>query len=172
VRSPVGQRPLTRAYRLGFSATPPRLELASVLQTIEEWTRHGDVALVLLQPPWRSLLADTSAAFLVRRDQAELVALYRRKGLPVIAMIDATDGLARDKEGPELAALWTISNPSGRGGGSTARPAPSLLSRLYRFGRHYRFAAKAQGDFHEERREGGSVRLAIPQLRCVALHQR
>ncbi len=146
---PSANRPSTRAYRLGFSATPPRLELASVLQTIEQWTGHGDAALVSLQPPWRSLLADTSAAFLVRRDQAELVALYRRKRLPVGSRLGAT------------AAPLT-----------EATAEPSFLPRLYRFGRNYRFATKAQCDFHEERREGGSVRLAISQLGCVALDQR
>ena len=103
--NPSASGPLPRSYRLGFSATPPRLEIASVLRTIDEWTKHGDAALLPLQPPWRSLLADTNAAFLVRREHAELVALYRNKGLPVIAMIDATDGLAREKEAPELVAL-------------------------------------------------------------------
>jgi hypothetical protein len=103
--NPAADRLLPRTFRLGFSATPPRLEVASVLQTIDQWTKHGDAALLALTPPWRSLLADTSAALLVRRDQADLVALYRSKGLPIVVMVDATDGLAREKEAPELVAL-------------------------------------------------------------------
>src|SRR5204862_5194112 len=99
-----GQLP-TRTYRMGFADTPPRLELPLVLRTIDEMSHHADAALLTLTPPWKSMLADTSPAVLVRRDQFALVQLYRGKGLPVIAMIDVTDGLARDREAPELVAL-------------------------------------------------------------------
>jgi len=104
-QSPSGTRGESRSYYLGFAATPPRLEIASVLRTIDEWRPHADAALLALTPPWKSLLADTSAAVLVHRDQAQLVHLYRQRGLSVIAMVDATDGLAREKEAPELVAL-------------------------------------------------------------------
>ena len=94
-----------RTYRLGFSALPPRLETPLVLRTIDEMSRHADAALVPLTPPWKGLLADTSAALLVRRDQLGLIQLYRSKSFPIVAMIDVTDGLARDREAPELVAL-------------------------------------------------------------------
>jgi hypothetical protein len=94
-----------RAYRLGFSATPPRPEIAAALRAVDMWTKRADAALLALTVPWRSLLADTSAGVLVRRDQLQLVQLYRSRGLMVAAMVDATDGLARDKEAPELVAL-------------------------------------------------------------------
>ncbi len=94
-----------RAYRIGFAATPPRLDIQSVLATIEMWMPRADGALLSLTVPWKSLLADTSARVLVRRDQLELVQLYRGRGLEVVAMIDATDGLARDREAPELLEL-------------------------------------------------------------------
>ena len=94
-----------RTYRLGFAATPPRLDIQSVLRTIEMWMPRADGALLSLTVPWNSLLADTSARVLVRRDQLELVQLYRSRGLEVVAMIDATDGLARDREAPELVEL-------------------------------------------------------------------
>jgi hypothetical protein len=94
-----------RVYRVGFSGFPPRLETPLVLRTIDEMSRHADAALVPLTPPWKSMLADTSPAFLVRREQAGLVQLYRGKHFPIVAMIDVTDGLARDREAPELVAL-------------------------------------------------------------------
>jgi hypothetical protein len=75
------------------------------LQTIDEWRPHADIAQITQGVPWRALLADTSAAELVRRDLKELVALYRSRGLPLIVQIDVTDGLARDREAPELVAL-------------------------------------------------------------------
>src|SRR2546423_8029995 len=94
----------SRSFRMGFSATPPRLDIQSVLQTIDMWSTRGDAALLALTPPWKAMLADTSPAAIVQRDQVDLVKLYRQRGLAVIAMVDATDGLARDKEAPELVA--------------------------------------------------------------------
>jgi len=110
-----------RSYRLGFSATPPRLEIASVLATIEAWRPHADIALVTQSVPWKSMLADTTAPFLVRRDLAQLIALYRSHGLPVIVQVDGTDGLARDREAPELVAA----------GRSISEPAVQALYREY-----------------------------------------
>jgi hypothetical protein len=106
---------------MGFAATPPRLDIQSVLQTIEMWMPRGDAALLALTVPWKSLLADTSASFLVRRDQFDLVQLYRSRGLTIVAMVDATDGLARDREAPELVAL----------GRSIREPAVQLAYREY-----------------------------------------
>jgi hypothetical protein len=97
--------PTARTYRLGFSATPPRLTIESVLATIEAWRPHADIAQITQGVPWKALLADTSAAELVRRDLKELAALYHGRGLPLLIQIDVTDGLARDKEAPELVAL-------------------------------------------------------------------
>jgi hypothetical protein len=95
----------SRTYRMGFAATPPRLTIQSVLATIEMWMPRADGALLSLTVPWRSLLAGTSARVLVRRDQLELVELYRARGLDVVAMVDPTDGLGRDREAPELVEL-------------------------------------------------------------------
>jgi hypothetical protein len=102
-----------RSYRIGFAATPPRLDVQSVLRTIEMWMPRADGALFALTVPWKSLLADTSARFLVRRDQLDLVQLYRNRSLTIVAMVDATDGLARDREAPELIELGrSIREPS------------------------------------------------------------
>ena len=102
---PAAPDPSPRPYVLGFSAMPPRLDVASVLQTIETWSPRSDAALLALTVPWKSMLADTTAPFLVRRDQRELVQLYRTRKFTVVAMVDATDGLGREREAPELVAL-------------------------------------------------------------------
>ena len=94
-----------RTYRMGFSALPSRPTTESVLATIAAWRTHADIANVSLTPPWRALLADTSPAVLVRRDLVQLAELYRSRGLPLAVQVDATDGLAREKEAPELVAL-------------------------------------------------------------------
>ena len=93
-----------RTYMMGFTADPPRMDLASALKTIDTWSPRADAALVQLTPPWKSMLADTSAAFIINREQRELVQFYRSKKLGVVAMIDATDGLNRAQEHPDLLA--------------------------------------------------------------------
>ena len=94
--------PSPRSYRLGFSSTPPRLTVESVLATIEAWHTHADVAQITQGVPWHALLADSTGPQLVHRDLAELAALYRSRGLPLIIQVDVTDGLGRDREAPEL----------------------------------------------------------------------
>jgi hypothetical protein len=102
-----------RTYRLGFSSTPPRLTIESVIQTINTWEPHADIALINQGVPWRALLADTSAAELVRRDLKDLAVHYHGRGMPLIVEIDVTDGLARDREAPDLVALGrSISEPA------------------------------------------------------------
>ena len=103
----------SRTYRLGFSSTPPRLTIESVIQTITTWEPHADIALINQGVPWRALLSDTSAAELVRRDLKDLAVHYHGKGMPLIVEIDVTDGLARDREAPDLVALGrSISEPA------------------------------------------------------------
>src|SRR3954470_2353109 len=105
--------PASRTYRLGFSSTPPRLTIESVIQTITTWEPHADIALINQGVPWRALLADSSAPFLVTRDLKDLEVHYHGRGMPLIVEIDATDGLARDREAPELVALGrSISEPA------------------------------------------------------------
>lgn len=105
----------TRTYRLGFAANPPVLTIQSIIQTIDAWRPRADIAQITQEVPWRALLADTSAAFLVRRELKELSDLYKSRGFPVIVQIDATDGLARDKEASPLRELGrSISEPAVR----------------------------------------------------------
>ena len=103
----------TRSYRMGFSAMPPRLELPLVLRTIEEFAPRADAALLSTSPPWKTLLAGTPAATIVTQDPLPLAGLFRAKGLPIVAMVDVTDGLARDREAPELVAMGrSITEPA------------------------------------------------------------
>lgn len=119
--TPADPATTARTYRMGFSAAPPRLETQSVIQTIEMWSKRGDAALLALTPPWKAMLNDTNPSVVIRRDQLELVNYYRQKGMQIVAMVDATDGLARDKEAPELVAL----------GRSIKEPAIQAMYREY-----------------------------------------
>jgi hypothetical protein len=94
----------TRTYRLGFSVIPPRPDVAVALQAFELWSRRSDAALFHVAVPWQGLLADSSAAALIRKHQLELAQLYRSRGLPVVFTVDPTDGLNRAREDTALTA--------------------------------------------------------------------
>ena len=116
-----GPNVAARSYRMGFSSAPPRLDIPSVIATLEAWRPHADVAQFNLGVPWRALLADTSARTIIRREQLDLAEYYRARGLPIVVQVDATDGLAREREAPELVAL----------GRSIAEPAVQAAYREY-----------------------------------------
>jgi len=120
-KSPTDVARSARTFRMGFSAVPPKLEVQSAIATINMWSTRGDAALLALTPPWKAMLADTNPAVIIRREQTDLVNFYRSKGMQVVAMIDATDGLSRDKEATELVAA----------GRSIKEPAIQALYREY-----------------------------------------
>jgi hypothetical protein len=103
----------TRTYRMGFSAIPPRLSTAEVLRTADEMSKHADAALMVLDIPWAALLADTSAALLVRRDQLQLARLLTQRGVPLVVQLEPANGLDRAAESAALVALGrSITEPA------------------------------------------------------------
>ena len=108
-----------RTYRMGFSPIPPRLSVPEVLRTIDSVSKHADAALMVVEVPWKALLADTSAALLVRRDNLPVAQLFRQHGMPIVATIELANGLDRGAEADALVAL----------GRSIAEPA---VQRAYR----------------------------------------
>jgi hypothetical protein len=111
----------TRTYRMGFSSLPPRLTIPEVLQTIDSVSKHGDAALMVVDVPWAALLADSSPAFLVRRDQYPVALRFQQRGLPLVATIEPANGLDRKAESDVLVRL----------GRSIAEPAVQRVYREY-----------------------------------------
>ncbi|HEU4722760.1 MAG TPA: hypothetical protein VFS59_15485 [Gemmatimonadaceae bacterium] len=109
----------TRTYRMGFSWMPPRPTVPEVLRTIDSVGKHADGALMVVDVPWKALLADTSASQLVRRDNLPVAQLFRQRGLPIVATLELANGLDRTAEAEALVAL----------GRSIAEPA---VQRAYR----------------------------------------
>jgi hypothetical protein len=102
-----------RTFRMGFSPIPPRLSTAEVLRTADEMSKHADAALTVLDIPWAALLADTSAALLVRRDQLQLARLLTQRGVPLVATLEPANGLDRGAEAAALVALGrSITEPA------------------------------------------------------------
>jgi hypothetical protein len=106
---------------MGFSGLPPRATVAEVIRTIDLWSPRAELAIIHEELPWTELLAGVPADTLVRRDQLDLVAYYRAKGLQLVFMADLCDGLSRGDEAPRLRAL----------GRSIAEPAVQQVYRAY-----------------------------------------
>src|ERR1044072_9408191 len=71
----------TRSYRMGFSPLPPRNDPATVLPTLEKWTRRADAGIMRVSPPWAALLAGSSATAEVQKDLLGIANYYFGKGL-------------------------------------------------------------------------------------------
>ncbi|HET9010792.1 MAG TPA: hypothetical protein VFN38_03210 [Gemmatimonadaceae bacterium] len=98
---------------MGASPLPPRLTTPEVLRTIDSVSRHSDGALMSVDIPWAALLADSSAALLVRRDQLAVSQLFAQHGLPVTVTLDVTNGLNRAAESDVLVKLGrSITDPA------------------------------------------------------------
>ncbi|HEX6942935.1 MAG TPA: hypothetical protein VF128_08395 [Gemmatimonadaceae bacterium] len=95
----------TRTFRMGFSAIPPRANEAVLLAALDMWTQRGDAAIMHVSPPWAALLSGVSATAAVNANELPLANYYRAKNLEVVVMVDATDGLNRAAEAPELVQL-------------------------------------------------------------------
>jgi hypothetical protein len=108
-----------RTYRLGFSGFPPKPDFTVALSAIEMWVTRADAAIFHMEVPWQKLLSGKSAEDALQEDGVELAQFYRSRGLSIVFTIDATDGLARDRESPALRAA----------GRSITEPA---IQRLYR----------------------------------------
>jgi hypothetical protein len=117
---PTGPSEPTRTYHMGFSAFPPRFDLPTLLANLALWTQRADGAILHVSPPWTALLAGIPADSAVRADPLGLANYYRSRGITTIVVtLDATDGLNRAADAPELVAA----------GRSLAEPA---IQRLYR----------------------------------------
>ncbi len=105
--------PAARTYRMGFSPLPPRLTIPEVLRTVDSVTAHADAALMVIDIPWVALLADTSAAFLVRRDQYPLALRFQQRGLPLVLTLEVANGINRSAESDALLKLGrSITEPA------------------------------------------------------------
>jgi hypothetical protein len=115
---------------MGFSGFPPRPDFDVAVRAIEAWTQRADIAIVHEELPWTELLAGVAPDSILRPSKDDLIAYYRAKGLALVFIADANDGLAREREAPGLRAA----------GRSITEPA---VQRLYRdwiqaFVRRYR----------------------------------
>ena len=104
---------------MGFSAIGPTPNVATALASIDMWSMRADAAIMHVDVQWGAMLAGTSAAAAAKANALELSNYYRARKLPIVLMLDVTNGLARDREAPELVAA----------GRSITEPA---IQRLYR----------------------------------------
>lgn len=96
-----------RTYLMGFSAIPPRFDstTAYLISAIDNWVPHADAAIMHVSPPWAAMIGGYSPAQAVDTVQVPLANYYRAKHLAIVFTVDATDGLNRAAEAPELVSL-------------------------------------------------------------------
>src|SRR5258706_15951917 len=96
-----------RSYLMGFSAIPPRFDTstANLIAAINNWVPHADAAIMHVSPPWAAMIGGYSPAQAVDTVQVPLANYYRSKNLAIVFTVDATDGLNRAAEAPELVSL-------------------------------------------------------------------
>ncbi len=94
-----------RSFLMGFSAFPPRLDSTIVIPALNYWIPHADAAIMHVSPPWAALIGGVSPAAAVDDVEVPLANYYRAKGLALVFTVDATDGLNRAAQAPELVAL-------------------------------------------------------------------
>ena len=111
----------TRSYRMGFSAIPPTTNQATAVASLDMWSRRADAAIMHVDVQWAAMLAGNSAATAARANALDLANYYRAHNLPIVLMLDVTNGLARNQEAPELVAA----------GRSITEPAIQQLYRDY-----------------------------------------
>jgi hypothetical protein len=93
-----------RTYRMGFSAIPPKADFALLIAALEMWRTRSDAAIMHVSPPWDTLLAGypvDSAVILLHQGLADY---YKGSGRTLVVMLDATNGLDRSSDAPELVA--------------------------------------------------------------------
>src|SRR5947207_3351782 len=96
-----------RTYLMGFSAIPPRFDTstANLIAAIDNWVPHADAAIMHVSPSWAAMLAGATPDSAVRTVELPLAQYSRSNGLDIVFTVDATDGLNRAAEAPELVAL-------------------------------------------------------------------
>ena len=95
----------SRSFLMGFSAFPPRQDTAIIVPAISYWAQRADAAIIHASPPWAALVGGVSPATAVDTVQVPLANYFRAKRLALVFTVDATDGLNRVAEAPELVAL-------------------------------------------------------------------
>lgn len=90
---------------MGFSAILPRNDTTIVVPALNMWIQRADAAIIHASPPWAALLGGVAPGTTVDSVQVPLASYYRAKGLRLVFTVDATDGLNRAAEAPELVAL-------------------------------------------------------------------
>lgn len=106
---------------MGFSAIPPSANQQTAVASLEMWRQRADAAIMHVSVQWAAMLSGVPATEAARANALDLASYYRAHNLPIVLMLDVTDGLARDREAPELVAA----------GRSITEPAIQQLYRDY-----------------------------------------
>ena len=85
------------------------------------WVRFAYSAIMHVSPAWAAMLGGHSPAGAVDTVEVPLANYYRAKGIAIVFTVDATDGLNRAAEAPELVAAGRSITASRREAGPRSR---------------------------------------------------
>jgi hypothetical protein len=104
---------VTRSWRMGFSNVPPAPDVAIAVRSIQMWMQRSDAVIVHTEPKWAAMLAGEAPATVAHREFDGLIAAYKAQGLPIVLVIDVTNGVDRTSESRELVAAGrSITEPA------------------------------------------------------------
>src|SRR2546422_1571561 len=92
-----------RPFLMGFSPMPSHP--AIIVPSITCWLPRADAAIMHVPAPWAALIRGVSPAAAVDTAQLPLANYFRANRLALVFTVDATDGLNRAAQAPELVAL-------------------------------------------------------------------
>ena len=102
-----------RSYRMGFSAIPPRDDLALAVASVDMWSLRADAAIISYEVPWDSLLDGVSPESVAVHSLVGLANYFRFKGHMLWVYVDPANGLNRAGEADPLVRRGrSITEPS------------------------------------------------------------
>jgi hypothetical protein len=102
-----------RSFRMGFSAIPPRDDLALAVASVDMWSLRADAAIISYEVPWDSLLDGVSPESVAVHSLVGLANYFRFKGHMLWVYVDPANGLNRAGEADPLVRRGrSITEPS------------------------------------------------------------
>jgi hypothetical protein len=92
----------TRSFRMGFANSAPRPDFNLFIQSLNEWTKRSDAAIISTEVPWDSLLSGETEFQYISHNYANIVQFYRQKNLVLWVYIDPENGLERRSDADAL----------------------------------------------------------------------
>jgi hypothetical protein len=93
-----------RSFRMGFANSAPRPDYNAFIQSLNEWSKRADAAIISTEVPWDSLLSGETIYDYIIHNYANIVQYYRQKNFVLWVYVDPENGLNRQSDADALVA--------------------------------------------------------------------